>query len=150
MNDDRPANGTGSVKSLWPVVALFAAMMLIYLLFHLRCILFSKTAARETSALMAVAELLKAEEDCHARHGRYAGLVGLDEMGLIDAGLLASRNTHYCIEVRAQRESYEIVATPKRYGRMSATRSFYADKSGRTHEADKGGVEANAADEPID
>lgn len=88
-------------------------------------------------------------------NGNYGTLAELREQNLIDQVLARGQRSGYLFRVRVETSSsespsaFEIVAVPRSYGR-TGRRSFYVNETGVIFAADKKGVEANAADDPLD
>jgi hypothetical protein len=78
--------------------------------------------------------------------GKYGTLDQLVEQKLVNKAFLDKYG--YNFEVTATGDQFEVVATPREYGK-TGKRSFFVDKSGVVRGDDHGGAPATAADKPI-
>lgn len=110
----------------------------------------------EAGAIMMIRTLHSAEATYQATvgNGDYGTIEELGKENLIDRVLAEGHRFGYLFQVRREKHSsespssFQIVAVPRTY-LQTGRRSFYIDESGVIHAADKNGVEANLADDPL-
>jgi len=110
----------------------------------------------EAGAIMMIRTLHSAEATYQATvgNGDYGTIEELGKENLIDRVLAEGHRFGYLFQVRREKHSsespssFQIVAVPRTY-LQTGSRSFYIDESGVIHAADKNGVEANLADDPL-
>jgi len=81
-----------------------------------------------------------------AGKGKYGTLDQLAEQKLVTMSFFEKYG--YNFEVTASGDQFEVVATPREYGK-TGKRSFFVDKSGVVRGDDHGGAPATAADKPV-
>ncbi len=81
-----------------------------------------------------------------AGKGKYGTLDQLAEQKLVTMSFFEKYG--YNFEVTASGDQFEVVATPREYGK-TGKRSFFVDKSGVVRGDDHGGAPATVADKPV-
>jgi type IV pilus assembly protein PilA len=117
-------------------------------------LLAARRAANEAGVIVSLRRVAGAQATFISTLGagrRYATLQELADEGLIEPSLAKSVKYGYRFELRLDKGSYEVVATPLTYGRASSPgrRSFYLSSAGVVRAADRKGLAASASDPPI-
>ncbi|HYE15025.1 MAG TPA: DUF3352 domain-containing protein [Pyrinomonadaceae bacterium] len=109
----------------------------------------SPVVTNEMMAVFALSRLRDAEDSFRDMEGkgRYGTLEELVAEELVEKGF--AQHVEYKIELTAVGDRYEVVATPKSYGK-TGRRSFYLDQSGIIRGADHKGQPAKPDDPPVD
>jgi hypothetical protein len=111
----------------------------------------TKNPPPEANEMIAISglQIISGSENTYkttAGNGSYGSLDKLIEQKLVGKKMFEDYGYKY--EVTVFGDQFEVVATPKEYGK-TGKRSFFVDKSGVVRGEDHGGAPATAADKPI-
>lgn len=153
---NRPMEYTGGGMAVAGIVlSSFALFIIIPLIFAIAIpnLFASRRAADEASAISVLRTIQSAEQvyQATAGAGRYGSIDDLVRANLMGAEMASGQRKGYRFVVRAEDTSFEATATPVTYGTTGTGKnSFYVAEDGVIRGADRGGMEATAADPPYE